>query len=193
MATADSVSPVQPLALARRKALAVGVGVAAAAGAAGIAGLLGASLMPSRRAREGTEIALPALDLNEAGFVEDMGTPYVILRRGPAMLAALRESAHDRRDATDAVHQSIPRGVFRSLTPEWFVANAACPRQDCVVRFAPAGDLGVLADAQGGFICPCCNSRFDAAGRAFHGSPAQDNLLVPRHQITATHLLLFRT
>jgi Rieske Fe-S protein len=44
----------------------------------------------------------------------------------------------------------------------------------------------------GGTVCPCCASRFDAAGRAYYG-PARFDLPVPPHRIAKGSLFIGRT
>ena len=54
-----------------------------------------------------------------------------------------------------------------------------CTACACVPQyFAEASALSMA----GGYICPCCASHYDPAGRA-HSGPARYNLPVPPHQL----------
>ena len=67
----------------------------------------------------------------------------------------------------------------RSIDPAYAVLVGVCTRCGCVPDYLEAeSPLGMT----GGYICPCCASHSDPAGRAY-SSPASYNLSVPPHAI----------
>lgn len=144
-----------------------------------------ASLEPSQRARaEGGPVVASwaALQPGELQTIAWRGRPVWLLRRSPAMIAALAEPNPQLADAASLRSEQPAdcRNGGRSLTPELFVAVGICTHLGC----SPTLQLG---DAQfdasihsvGGFLCPCHGSRFDLAGRVVRNVPAPTNLEVP--------------
>ena len=172
---------------------------AAAAGAAVVATAVPfvASLAPSERAKAlGASVAIDIGDLGpgEMKTVEWRGKPVWIMRRTPAMLAAL--PAHDAELADPASKKDqqpdYARNPQRSIRPEVFVAVGICTHLGCSPTSLPSGTANpsVGTDWPGGFFCPCHGSTFDLAGRVFKNKPAPTNLEVPPHRYLADSKLL---
>lgn len=147
------------------------------------------TLAPSERARAlGAAVEVDVADLAPGAMrtVEWRGKPVWIVRRTPAMLAALQghdAALADPRSAKD----DLPPGVdpvTRSMRPEVFVAVGICTHLGCSPTEVPAGspNPSVPADWPGGFFCPCHGSTFDGAGRVYRNKPAPTNLKVPPHR-----------
>jgi ubiquinol-cytochrome c reductase iron-sulfur subunit len=146
-----------------------------------------ASLAPSERARAAgapVEADLNGLLDGQLRIVEWRSKPVWILRRTPAMLAAL--GGHDAllADPKSNVPQqpAYCKNPTRSIKPEWFVCLGICTHLGCspTQRTEGGGELG--ADWPGGFFCPCHGSKFDLAGRVFKSVPAPTNLEIPVHR-----------
>ena len=110
--------------------------------------------------------------------------PISIVWRTPAMLKAMQEPRFavtlidpwsDRRQQPD-----YARNWHRSIDPAYAVLVGVCTRCRCALRFI--ADDAPEPDQPGRYVCPCCASRYDAAGRAYYG-PAPYNLAVPPHDI----------
>lgn len=172
---------------------------AAAGGMAGVAAALpfAASLAPSERAKAAggpVEVDLSDIPPGGAKTVEWRGKPVWVVRRTPAMLAAL--SGHDAElvdaESTVAQQPAYATNPARALKPEIFVAVGICTHLGCSPSQAPAGvaNPSLPADWPGGFFCPCHGSTFDGAGRVFKNKPAPINLEVPPYRYASDSRLL---
>ena len=112
--------------------------------------------------------ALADLHGNAPSLVQVGNKAVMIFRRTPQELALLRDPPQPlterARNETASWH--------RSHKPEIAVLAALCAHGDCIVRRA--------SPVEPEFICPCCSSRYDLAGRVLAG-PASANLAVPPH------------
>ena len=111
--------------------------------------------------------------------------PILVAYRTDAMLDAMRDQAFAAQliDAGSQARQqpSYARNWHRSIDPRYAVLVGVCTACACVPRFVAEA----MPDAViGGYICPCCASRYDPAGRA-HAGPARFNLPVPPYQLDA--------
>src|SRR5437764_2099426 len=156
-----------------------GVGVAATA----IPFLM--SMWPSERAKAAgapVEVDVSKMEMGQKIDVEWRGKVVWLVKRTPDMLASLPKL--DSRVADPKSEQSQQpkdcKNEYRSIKPELWVAVGICTHLGCSPTYrkeiAPA-DLG--PDWLGGFFCPCHQSKFDLAGRAYKGVPAPLNLRVP--------------
>jgi len=127
--------------------------------------------------------------------VEWRGKPVWVMRRTPAMVAAL--SGHDAQLADpksqrDGLPEAL-RNTGRSIKPELLVAVGICTHLGCSPGMVVAGSSNpsLPPDWPGGFFCPCHGSTFDMAGRVFKNKPAPDNHEVPPHMyLSDTKLLI---
>jgi ubiquinol-cytochrome c reductase iron-sulfur subunit len=172
----------------RRGFLYAATAAVAAAGLAAAAWPLLDQMNPDARERAAAErLRVDIGDLQPAGqrVVHWNGLPIFVARRTPAMLAAMQDSSFVATlvDAASAEHQqpSYARNWHRSLDPAYAVLVGVCTACRCVPQFfAEASALNVA----GGYVCPCCASRFDPAGRVYSGR-ARSNLPVPPYAFAA--------
>ncbi|OGT60476.1 MAG: ubiquinol-cytochrome c reductase iron-sulfur subunit [Gammaproteobacteria bacterium RIFCSPHIGHO2_12_FULL_63_22] len=158
------------------------------------------SWKPSARA----EVAGAPVDVdiakleNEPGMrmiVQWRGKPVWIFKRTPEQLKALatldgnlRDPKSDNPDQTPA----FAKNEARAIKPDIAVIVGICTHLGCVPGYVPEM-LPQPFDSkwQGGFYCPCHQSRFDLAGRVYQGVPAPSNLEVPPyHFVNDTHLVI---
>lgn len=111
--------------------------------------------------------------------------PIFVTHRTSAMLDAMRDQTFAARlidaDSQSRQQPSYARNWHRSIDPRYAVLVGVCTACGCVPHFVAEA----MPDAvTGGYICPCCASRYDPAGRA-HAGPARFNLPVPPYQLDA--------
>jgi ubiquinol-cytochrome c reductase iron-sulfur subunit len=159
-----------------------GVGVAAAAAPFVL------SLFPSERAKAAgapVEIDISKLEPGQKIDVEWRGKVVWVINRTQAMLDGLAKVDSKLADpGSNAPQQpAYAKNARRSIKPQLFVAVGICTHLGCSPTFRPEmapADLG--SDWQGGFFCPCHQSKFDLAGRVYAGMPAPTNLVIPPHR-----------
>lgn len=155
------------------------------------------SFAPSERAKAaGGPVEVDLSDIPPGGSktVEWRGKPVWVVRRTPAMLAAL--ASHDAQlvDPQSQKDQqpAYARNEARAVRPEVFVAVGICTHLGCSPSNAPAGapNPSLPDDWPGGFFCPCHGSTFDGAGRVFKNKPAPTNLEVPPYRYASDSRIL---
>ena len=175
------------------------IAAGAAGGAAAVATAIPfvSTLAPSERAKAaGGPVEVDLSDLPPGGSktVEWRGKPVWVVRRTPAMLAALK--GHDAQlvDPGSAREQqpAYARNEARSRQAEIFVAVGICTHLGCSPSSAPVGapNPSLPQDWPGGFFCPCHGSTFDGAGRVFKNKPAPSNLEVPPYRYASESRIL---
>jgi len=106
--------------------------------------------------------------------------PVVVVRRTTAMIEALRDEKLLARmvDATSEKRQqpAYAANWHRSIDPAVSVLIGVCTYCGCKPQFF--AEPLFSDDVPGGYVCPCCASHFDPAGRPYMG-PSQYNLPVP--------------
>ena len=111
--------------------------------------------------------------------------PVFVVRRTAAMLEAMQDKAFVARlvdpDSAKRQQPAYARNWHRSIDPTYSVLVAVCTACDCVPDYY--ADASAVAMA-GGYVCPCCASHYDPAGRAYSGV-AQYNLPVPPYIVAA--------
>jgi len=161
-----------------------GVGVAAT----GYAFL--SSWKPSARAQSAAapvEVDISRLDLQPGArlTVQWRGKPVWIFRRNEEQLSVLPDLADRLADPDSENTDQTPafaRNLARSIKPEIGILVGICTHLGCSPMYVPElRPQAFDSEWQGGFFCPCHNSRFDIAGRVFAGVPAPSNLPVPPH------------
>jgi len=160
--------------------------------AVGLAGLVAAiwpfidQLNPdaaTRAAGDVVEADLAALQPGEQRVLRWHDLPIFVVRRTAAMIDVLNDATLVNRliDAQSEKRQqpAYARNRHRSIDPAVSVLVGVCTYCGCVPQY-----LAETAppDIPGGYVCPCCASRFDPAGRA-HMGPAPYNLPVPPYAI----------
>jgi ubiquinol-cytochrome c reductase iron-sulfur subunit len=144
------------------------------------------SMNPSARAQVAgapVEVDLSRIEPGQRYTAQWRGQPIWIIRRTPEMLEKLPGLRDRLRDPDSRVTEQQPpyaQNDHRSLKPEWMVLVGLCTHLGCAPLFVPEMVPQPFdGQWQGGFFCPCHNSRFDLAGRVYQGVPAPTNLRVP--------------
>jgi ubiquinol-cytochrome c reductase iron-sulfur subunit len=175
------------------------IATGAAGGAAALATAVPfiSTFAPSERAKAaGGPVEVDLSDIPPGGTktVEWRGKPVWVVRRTPAMLAALK--GHDAQlvDPQSLRDQQplYARNEARALKAEVFVAVGICTHLGCSPSNAPAGaaNPSLPEDWPGGFFCPCHGSTFDGAGRVFKNKPAPTNLEIPPYRYASDARIL---
>ena len=175
----------------------IATGVAGGAAALTTAIPFVSTFAPSERAKAaGGPVEVDLTDIPAGGtkIVEWRGKPVWIVRRTPAMLAALQGHDDQLVDPGSAKEQqpAYARNEARALKPEIFVAVGICTHLGCSPSDAPAGgnNPSLPQGWPGGFFCPCHGSTFDGAGRVFKNKPAPTNLEIPPYRFAGDARLL---
>ena len=181
---ADAEQP----AMSRRRLLFAATAAVGATGLAAAAWPFIAQMNPDaavRAARDIVEVDLAGLAAGTPRVVRWHNRPIFIVARTPAMLAAMQEADFVRGlidPRSDRRQQpAYAKNWHRSLDPAFAVLVGVCTRCACVPAYvadAPPPDV------PGGYVCPCCAARYDAAGRTYTGITSY-NLPVPPHDIVA--------
>jgi len=132
-------------------------------------------------ANEGLEVDLSGLRPGESKIVHWQGRNVFVLRRSRATFRSLEESGANLKDpdSSASTQPAFARNPGRSRIPEIFVAYANCTHLGCEVAL----------NGNKGFVYPCHDSRFDAAGRVFKDAIASYNLQVPRYELVSKRVL----
>ena len=146
------------------------------------------SFFPSERAKAAgapVEVDIGKLEPGQKIDVEWRGKVVWIINRTAPMLASLEKLDPKLADPKSNGSQQpvYAKNEHRSIKDNIFVAVGICTHLGCSPTFRPdvaPADLG--EDWQGGFFCPCHQSKFDLAGRVYSGVPAPSNLPVPPHR-----------
>ena len=158
-------------------------------GAAGVAAALWprvAHMNPDAATRAaGDLVTVDLADLHPAAqrIVFWHRLPIFVAHRTSAMLDAMRDSKFVAQlvDADSQARQQPPyaHNRHRSIDPRYAVLVGVCTACGCVPHFVAEATPDAMI---GGYVCPCCASRYDPAGRA-HAGPARYNLPVPPYQV----------
>ncbi len=160
----------------------------------GALGVVGASVpfikmwLPSERAKAaGAPISIDISKLNAGQKIDALwrGKPVWVVRRTTEMLDGLDLHREDLKDPDSENPDQQPdyaTNPTRSRTPEYLVVLGVCTHLGCSPKFVPELEPQSFdQEWNGGFFCPCHNSRFDLAGRVYNGVPAPTNLSIPPH------------
>src|SRR5262249_9536282 len=105
--------------------------------------------------------------------------PVAVVRRTAAMLERMREQSFVARlvdpESRRRQQPAYAQNWHRSIDPAYAVLVSVCTHCACIPHYQPDA---LPPDPAGGYICPCCASHYDPAGRASAGV-AQYNLPVP--------------
>lgn len=152
---------------------------------------------PSARARAAgapVEVSISKLEPGQMLQVEWRGRPVWIVKRTDAMLAALEGHDDQLRDPDSEVVEQQPEyatNKYRSIKPDLLVLLGVCTHLGCSPKFVPEMEPQPFDEQwNGGFFCPCHNSRFDLSGRVYAGVPAPTNLEVPPYSFLDENRLL---
>ena len=181
----------------RRDFLKLVAGTSAAVLAAAIAWPLIDSMEPSGdviAAGAPIDVALDTLAAGQQVVVLWRGKPILVVNRPTAALKTLQSSGLLSRlsDPNSHVHQQPPYADnwHRSIKPEFGVVVGICTHLGCIPLFEPqANPTSPAANWPGGYFCPCHGSKYDLAGRVFHGVPAPYNLPVPPYHFPSNSII----
>ena len=172
----------------RRRFLTATTAVVGAVGVAGAAVPFISSWKPSARAQTAgapVEVDIGAIETQPGMrmIVQWRGKPVWIFKRTPEQIAELPSLDGKLRDPKSENPDQTPdfaRNEARSIKPDIAVIVGICTHLGCSPTYVPELQPQAFdSEWQGGFYCPCHNSRFDLAGRVFQGVPAPSNLEVP--------------
>jgi len=120
--------------------------------------------------------------------------PVWVIRRTPELLETLPAQDERLQDPNSEVVDQQPeyaRNEHRSIRPEVLVLVGSCTHLGCSPKYHPEVQPEPWDDNwQGGFFCPCHNSKFDMAGRVYNGSPAPTNLVVPPYRFVDDNTIM---
>jgi ubiquinol-cytochrome c reductase iron-sulfur subunit len=169
----------------RRSFLVVTTAAVGAVGVAAAAWPLIHQMDPDAGTRAADLVEVDAGEMPPASqrMVRWHNVPVSVVRRTTAMLEAMHDPSfvatlidpHSRRRQQPFYAQNW----HRSVDPAHAVLAMVCTHCGCIPHYR--ADAFPPAPA-GSYICPCCASRYDPAGRAL-GGVAQYNLPVPPHTI----------
>ena len=168
-----------------RRSLLMGTAAVGAVGVAFAAVPFIKSWLPSERAKAaGAPVRVDISQLQSGQMLNVLwrGSPVFLVNRSTeqtAVLPGLNDRLKDP-DSEDSIQPEYADNIHRSKTENLLIVIGICTHLGCSPKYYP--DLVPQqfdSEWQGGFYCPCHNSRFDIAGRVFSGSPASRNLDVP--------------
>jgi ubiquinol-cytochrome c reductase iron-sulfur subunit len=168
----------------RRRFLVAGTTALTVAGIAASAVPFLASFQPTAAAKIAgmpIRVDLSKISTGEGIKLLWRGTPMWVIRRSEAVVAQLASLSDRLKDPESLLSDQpsyVDRGT-RARRNDVLVLTAVCTHLACIPDLKGVGDTNLGVDMQSGFVCPCHNSRFDAAGRVLKGSPAPINLPVP--------------
>ena len=141
------------------------------------------------------EADLAGLEPGEPRVLRRHNLPILVARRTAAMVDALRDEKLLARliDPKSEKRQqpAYAANWHRSIDPAVSVLIGVCTYCGCNPQFFAAPLFS--DDVAGGYVCPCCASHFDPAGRPYRG-PAQYNLPVPPYDmVRSSRLVIGRT
>ena len=130
------------------------------------------------------DVDLAGLQPGEPRTVLWHGLPILVVRRTAAMLAALQDktlTGRLRDERSEKRQQPVYAANWhRSIDPAFAVLIGVCTYCGCKPQFY--AEPFFADDVTGAYICACCASHFDPAGRPYMG-PAQYNLPVPPYEM----------
>ena len=137
-----------------------------------------------RATDDAVELYLVNLPPGQQRIVRWQHMPIFVVRRTTDMLKAMQKPAFVRLlldpQSRQRQQPDYARNWHRSIDPAYAVLAGVCTYCACVPVYR--ADAAADAEPAGGYVCPCCASHFDPAGRAYRGI-AQFNLPVPPHVI----------
>ncbi|KEY91078.1 ubiquinol-cytochrome c reductase iron-sulfur subunit [Candidatus Photodesmus blepharus] len=153
---------------------------------------------PSERAKAAAapvEVDISKLQEGQMLRVEWRGKPVWIVRRTQAAVHALQKLDSQLRDPQSKEKQQpvYAQNIYRSIRSEYFVAVGICTHLGCSPTYLSDNFNTQIQNVKSGFFCPCHGSKFDIAGRVFHGVPAPLNLVVPKHMYLSDSKIIIGT
>ena len=143
----------------------------------------------------GYRVAVGDMTPGETRMLNWDGRAVLVHRRTAGEIARLEANAARGAlrdpESAESVQPEGMRGVFRSGSPEWFVAIGLGTDSGCPMSYLPPeGAPFAGAPWPGGFVDGCRGSRYDLAGRVYARQYADRNLVVPPHAVFEDGTLL---
>ncbi len=143
------------------------------------------SWLPSERAKAAGSPVKADISKIEPGQMINVlwrGQPVFIVNRTEKQMAVLDSLTDRLKDPNDetSIQPDFIDSEYRAKRKNLLVVIGICTHLGCSPKYYP--DLvpqSFDSEWQGGFYCPCHNSRFDISGRVYKGSPASRNLDIP--------------
>jgi ubiquinol-cytochrome c reductase iron-sulfur subunit len=105
--------------------------------------------------------------------------------RDPALLALLADP-----QSSELQQPPYAKNWHRSIKPEFGIVIGICTHLGCIPIFErQPSPTSPAPNWPGGYFCPCHGSKYDLAGRVYHGVPAPYNLPVPPHHFLSDTML----
>jgi ubiquinol-cytochrome c reductase iron-sulfur subunit len=180
----------------RRKFLTIATSATAAVGAVLAAVPFIESWQPSERARAlGAPLVLDISKLESGQMITPTWRKQVIyiVRRPQSLVDTLVKNDGELKDpqSDQSLQPTYAQNQMRARRADVLVLIGICTHLGCLPKqFFDPGDPVLGAGWPGGFRCACHGSRFDMAGRVFHGSPAPTNLSVPPYSFKDQYTLV---
>ena len=113
-------------------------------------------------------------------------TPEAVQKlKDPALLSLLADP-----ESSELQQPTYVQNWHRSIKPEFGVVVGICTHLGCIPLYEPDPNAtSPAANWPGGYFCPCHGSKYDLAGRVYHGVPAPYNLPVPPHHYPSDTML----
>jgi ubiquinol-cytochrome c reductase iron-sulfur subunit len=113
-------------------------------------------------------------------------TPQALQKlRDPALLALLADP-----QSSELQQPPYAENWHRSIKPEFGVVVGICTHLGCIPLYEPQPNpTSPAANWLGGYFCPCHGSKYDLAGRVYHGVPAPYNLPVPPYHFLSETMI----
>jgi len=147
---------------------------------------------PANAEENSTEIHRNGLVLGRSVKVRQNGAVFIVLLRKPQLIEILQAPLLTPKladpNSERSQQPSFAKNWRRSTAPGVAVFSGVCTRCACVVE--TISEVQSSEPARG-FICRCCGSTFDWAGRAFLG-PARTNLAVPPYSLKNGRITILR-
>ena len=156
------------------------------------------SMSPSEKTKAfgaPVEVDISNLMPGDLKVVKWQGKPIWILRRSEGVLKEIKEMSDLVNDPESEASQqpSYAKNIDRSIKPGVLVVIGICTHLGCSPLYVKQDEAAThnLGDGwNGGFLCPCHNSKFDLAGRVYKNVPAPTNLVVPPYRFLSTTRIL---
>jgi ubiquinol-cytochrome c reductase iron-sulfur subunit len=140
------------------------------------------------------ELDLKAVAPGQQVVVRWRSRPVFVTHRTPEALQKLRDPSllallADPR-SLELQQPPYVKNWHRSIKPEFGVVIGICTHLGCIPLFEPkANPTSPAVNWPGGYFCPCHGSKYDLAGRVFHGVPAPYNLPVPPYHFLSDTMI----
>jgi hypothetical protein len=119
------------------------------------------------------QIDVSEMKPGDVKFFNGFNKKLLVLYRSADMLAELDKTDNDllKDISTNKLPDKL-NNQYRSFSPEYFVAYAYDPFYGCEIKLSGYS-----------FVPVCINLKYDLAGRVYKSSRAEENMIVPEHNM----------